>query len=242
MAQTRAGNSLATENETAAPPDVLYVVRQGANNEALRYSLRSLRNLPHGKVHIIGYCPPWVRNVYMVTTDQNDKGDQENSNTNLMLGMTDYLSETFVFMNDDFFIMQPTESIPVMHQGPLSEVIKRYRTGNRFHQAYSLITTKKQLESHGVKDLLSYELHMPMVMNKWSVQEMFDGWPLQLFAMRPRTLYGNKYKLKGEYINDAKEPSNPQNSRFISTSSNFTDSPAGSYVRSQFPDASAYES
>ena len=44
-------------------PDIVYVVRPGERNEELRYSLRSLSNLPHGRVWIAGYMPKWVTGV-----------------------------------------------------------------------------------------------------------------------------------------------------------------------------------
>ena len=40
--------------------DVVYCVKELITNEELRYSLRSLRNLPHRKVWIFGGCPKWV--------------------------------------------------------------------------------------------------------------------------------------------------------------------------------------
>lgn len=45
--------------------DILYLCRPGENLE-LRYSLRSLRNVPHGRVWIFGDCPDWVTNVNLV--------------------------------------------------------------------------------------------------------------------------------------------------------------------------------
>ncbi|MFF3129757.1 hypothetical protein ACFVRD_48125 [Streptomyces sp. NPDC057908] len=41
-------------------PDIVYVVRPWNQNEQLRYSLRTLANLPHRRVWIAGYCPTWV--------------------------------------------------------------------------------------------------------------------------------------------------------------------------------------
>lgn len=250
--QARTGTSAVTSIETAAAPyhltnstDVVYVVKPGDDNESLRYSLRSLANIPHGKVIISGYKPFWVKNVIAIYKDQEDIPDQQNSNENLLLAadMIPDLSDDFLFMNDDFFITQPTDTIPVMHQGDLDAVIQRYKTGNRYHQAYSLVTTKRELIAHNIgPELLSYELHMPMMFNRKLLVDMIKGFGQPLFALRPRTCYGNMYKLKGVYQDDAKDITNQEASRFVSTGADFDISRAGELVRARYPNAGPYES
>lgn len=222
--------------------DIVYVVRPGDDNEALRYSLRSLTNIPHGRVIIAGYVPKWVRNVYFAERDQSKASDQENSNANLFLALNmPGLSADVVIMNDDFFFMESMDSIPVLHQGSLDARIKAYETGNRMQQAYSLITTRKQLIWAGLdKDrLLSYELHMPMVMNRKKAEAMFHYWNQPLYAMRPRTVYGNLFQIGGEDTQDAKGATQPVKG-FISTTTGFR-GPAATGIRAQFATPSEYE-
>src|SRR5690606_29628433 len=54
---------------SAAPPDVVYIVGPG-RREWLRWSLRSLRNLRHRHVWVVGMRPSWVRNVGYIAVDQ----------------------------------------------------------------------------------------------------------------------------------------------------------------------------
>jgi len=254
--QTRAGNPVVTQAGTAGAPnhltdlDVVYVVREGETNESLIYSLRSLDNIPHGKVFISGGCPPELKGVYHIQKDAGgmEMPDQEDSNLNLFLAsINPDLSDDFIFMNDDFFILKKLPEIPVMHQGSLDERIAAYRSDNRFHQAYSLIRTRDVLMTlnnyNPAEPLLSYELHMPMVMNKYKLAYMFEMWRslgLELFALRPRTMYGNMYKLKGVNTRDAKNTVDTEG-RFTSTGVDFDISLAGDIVRREFSKPGAYE-
>lgn len=250
MRQTRTGNLVVTQAETAGAPhlnnllDVVYVVRDDdASNESLRYSLRSLINLPHRNVYISGGKPSWIKNCYHVAKDIGDMEipEQEDSNLNLYLATTvPTLSDDFIFMNDDFFIMKPTESIEVMHQGSLDDRIAQYKSDHRFHQAYSLIKTREVLLRYGCQNLLSYELHMPMIFNKRKLWALFQDWEEPLFALRPRTMYGNLYKINGVNTLDAKNSTNPEE-RFISTGADFDISIAGELVHAKFTRPSSYE-
>lgn len=234
---------------TMPPMDVVYVVRHGDDNEALRYSLRSLQNIPHGKIIIAGYIPRWVRNVHFAERDQSQSSDQENSNANLFLAVNmPNISEDIIFMNDDFFFMEAMTEIPVLHQGSLETRIKAYETNNRMQQAYSLITSRRKLIQAGFlrERLLSYELHMPMVMNVRKAQAMFRYWDagmpghqIPFYAMRPRTVYGNLFAIGGEETNDAKGATQPVHG-FISTITGFR-GPAAAGIRAQFATPSKYE-
>jgi hypothetical protein len=54
--------------------DYVYVVKEtptsGTATLELRYSLRSLRNFPRGRVFIAGFKPSWVKNVTHIPTVQ----------------------------------------------------------------------------------------------------------------------------------------------------------------------------
>lgn len=247
--QTRAGNPAVTSDETVALAlsfmDVVYVVRPGNDNEALRYSLRSLKNLPHRRVMIVGNCPSWVKDTGYFPVDQANKPDQENSNNNLRIAAdSPFLSDDFVFMNDDFIVMQPTDELPPLHQGSLNNRIDGYKTGDRYHQAYSLIATRQELRSLiPRKQLFSYELHIPMVFNKHKLKTMFRYWmhntTRPLASLRPRTMYGNLYSIGGTEASDVKGVKNAS-SQFISTTSGFNGADAAT-VRSVFRDPGRYE-
>lgn len=246
-AQTRTGNLAVMSDETAALDlstcDIVYVVRAEEQNEDLRYSLRSLANVPHKKVFISGYVPSWCTDIVPVPRDQEAQSNQENSNLNLLAAVNlDELSDDFIFMNDDFFIMQPSDVIPLFHQGLLSDVISRYKSNNRMGQAWSLIATRDELmRLRPGKELLSYELHMPMLMNKHKVRRMFEYWPRPVMALRPRSFYGNVYGENGVLTEDAKTTSRHKG-QFISTVYGESGDDAHELIRATFSTPSAYES
>lgn len=223
--------------------DIVYPVGPGRHEE-LRYSLRSLENIPHDKVWLVGDPPAWSQQTNNLRRDQSNLPPQSNSNANLFYAaLQDDLSDDFIFMNTDFFIMQPTETVPNMHMGSLDDLIQRYETGNRFHQAYSLITTRNWLLKHGYgPDLLSYELHMPMVFNKHKVVQLIRDFTKTqaLFTLRPRTCYGNAYNLNGEMVNDAKNSSDTE-ACFISGTDFGADDRAAKLVRQRFTNPGPYE-
>lgn len=104
------------------PPDVVYINRPGDENEELRYSLRSLKNLPHDRVFIVGYSPVWVRGCESIAVDPQ-RSKHASAESNLIAACSSLeVSDPFYVFNDDFYVMQEMETIPVLHEGPLSEV------------------------------------------------------------------------------------------------------------------------
>ena len=103
--------------------DVVYFVRKGDQNEELRYSLRSLVNLPHRKVWIVGHTPAWVTGVESIPGNVF-REKWWNVVDNLRLAALHVKAEQFVVMNDDIFLMRPPSLAPC-YRGPLVEQIAR---------------------------------------------------------------------------------------------------------------------
>ena len=51
--------------------DIVYFVKDTKINEELRYSLRSLKNFPHGKVWFYGGCPEGLKPDYHIKIEQD---------------------------------------------------------------------------------------------------------------------------------------------------------------------------
>ena len=82
--------------------DVVYIFKEDAenNSEDLRYSLRSLRNLPHNKVFIAGDKPAWATNIRHIPVAQT-KTKGENWSMNLSATVKSLeVSDNFLMMND----------------------------------------------------------------------------------------------------------------------------------------------
>ena len=218
--------------------DVVYVV--GSDSDELRYSLRSLANLPHRMVYIAGFIPDWVQKVQEVPVPQT-AGPQQNSNTNLLRAcLAPNLTDNFIFMNDDFFIMKPVERVENYHQGPLRQRIEQYVKNKNMTQAYSLIKTEEELERLGIKDPMSFELHTPMVMNKHKLLEAFNIAQCEMLALRPRTFYANYANITAKENHDVKGIAGEEEI-YLSTSDDFDTHPAGELIRNRFPAPSPYE-
>lgn len=222
-------------------PDVVYVVRAGDKNEELRYSLRSLANLPHGKVWIAGYCPKWVTGVGVIPVHARPGGHQH-AKANLRAACEHpEVSESFIYMNDDFFIMQPLDELPVMHRGPLADAVVNGGMATAYTRA--MRKTMEILTKRGIAEPVMYDLHAPMTVTKTG---MLEALRLASYPMiQERTLFGNLQHVGGERRHNHKvrrTERNWQSWPFLSTNdSTFRTLPVGQYIRSRFPEGSPYE-
>lgn len=233
--------------------DVVYVLRPGDHNEELRYSLRSLTNLPHRHVWIAGHCPTWVTGLGHIPTKQI--GSKWANSTENLWAAIDHpeVSEEFVLFNDDFFVMTPVDDIPTQHRGPVTGVFDEYHRTGRSASTWcqGMVGIIEVLRELGIPDPVSYELHIPMVLRKDRVREVLS------IPLRPsheaarqshkRTLYGNYWAIGGEQVPDCKVRHRSQRmirdgGPFLSTSDHlFRVSPVGRSIRAQFPEPSPYE-
>lgn len=224
--------------------DIVYICRPGEENEELRHSLRSLRNLPHERVWIAGHTPSWAVNVDSIpVTDHFDK--QTSALKNLIAACQhEEVSDPFLIFNDDFYIMQPLQQMPVLHRGLVSDVIEEHRNGSAYRIAME--KTLALMQREGLKEpILSYELHVPMAIEKLSMLLALSiGRGIRGFHLR--TFYGNMLQIGGERTADFKiyrgEQPHYRDWPLLSTSDQvFRTHPAGRYIRSSFPDPSPYE-
>ena len=183
----------------AEPLAVVYYVRRGDRNEELRYSLRSLVNLPHGPVWIVGYKPSWVRGVQYVEGNRG-RSAEHSAVDNLRLACEHLEADRFVVMNDDFYIRQPVQAVPSLHAGLLEERISAAATG----YGRQLRAAAALLSDRGFKHPLAWTLHIPLVV----VRETLAG-VLSLVGIRSpipewRTVYGNVARVPGYPADDVK--------------------------------------
>jgi hypothetical protein len=241
-------------------PDIVYLFKADPENDSedLRYSLRSLRNFLHNKVIIAGEKPGWARNIIHIPIAQT-KTKGKNWTMNLhAAASSEFVSDDFVMMNDDFFINNPIAEIPNINLGPMDQVVADYKT--RYPEGTPYITNMVALYNvllqKGYNDPVSYELHTPMMLNKRRVLELRD-----LMAKEPlyqyRTFYGNYFGIGGTAVKDVKVFRNPQHNDplyiadpdaylreqvFLSTTGGeFKNGAAGYYIKNRFSEKSPYE-
>lgn len=231
--------------------DVVYTLKEEDDNEELRYSLRSLaQNMGHNNLFFAGYMPTWVRNAYHIPVEQDRGSKYLNSRANIIAACeSPDVTSDFILMNDDFFILQPTEYLDWHYRDKLDEVIRHFAQHGTGPYLRGMKRTKEMLEDLGQDGLKSYELHIPTVVNKRKRLLMMDIQAVvnpdqDLF--HSNTFYGNFWSVGGTKMKDVKIYNNtdlpPKNARFLSTDdASFKRGRVGEYVRQKFPLRCIYE-
>jgi len=178
--------------------DIVYICRDG-DNEELRYSIRSVvKNLPHDKIWVVGGKPDWYIGNYIKVSQSGPK--YVNGRNNLKtICETKEISDSFILMNDDFYVINRVDSIPYMYSGTLSDKIKQREDVFSGNSYISLLRqTLGSLSRRKKSPILDYELHVPMVMEKKKLSKI-----LSLTGLW-RSVYGNVFDAGGIKIKDVK--------------------------------------
>jgi hypothetical protein len=188
--------------------DVVWVCRTGPNEE-LRYSIRSVaKNMPHENIVVVGGKPDWYTGTFIPVDSGSSTNKYENTKNNIrQIVDSPDISDDFVLMNDDFYVLKPIDQVPYYHNGLLADKIAefvRFTTWSTYTNVLS--RTMSVLNNLGIRDPLDYTLHIPMMFNK---QKLADILPHPIASIR--TLYGNIYKVGGRKMSDVKvHPKNHQ--------------------------------
>ena len=224
-------------------PDVVYRVRSGDSNEELRFSLRSLVNFPHRNVWIVGHKPAWVTNVRHIPGNKHGKQKWANGWNNIELACQHGdISDPFILVDDDMFFLKPTTEIPNLHRDKLRDQIARTPSGSWKTTLQNALTW---LESQGINDPDSYELHIPYVVHKAQMLEVLTkarnwSWPAN---PQWRTVESNYWRRGGTQGPDVKVRSSkmPDVDNLLSTTDT-TFKHARSELERLFPRKCVYES
>lgn len=220
--------------------EVVYYVRPGERNDELRYSLRSLVNLAHDRVLLVGYKPKWVTNVEHIPALMTPGGPQMTAADHLLRACERVEGDEFVVMNDDFYLMEPVERVPSLHAGSLAEkaVATRGSYGNALREALRRLT--------GLTDPLAWTLHIPLVVVRQALVDVLR--PILAGShriVRPewRTMYGNLSGAIGEQAPDVKvrRRTDPMPTGPFLSSHDSAISWLGPILRHRFPAPSPYE-
>jgi hypothetical protein len=178
--------------------DLVYICRND-DNEELRYSIRSaVKNLPHDKIWVVGGKPDWYTGNYIKVSQTRSKYVNARNNLKTICASED-ISDSFILMNDDFYIINKVHSVPYMYSGTLDAKIKIREdlfTGNSYITL--LRQTLSVLSRRSKNPILDYELHVPMVMEKKKLSKVLK------FSGLWRSVYGNMFEVGGNQIKDVK--------------------------------------
>lgn len=227
-------------------PDIVVPVRELSVNQQLRYALRSwAANLPHRRVWIVGYRPSWAAGVEHIPTVQ--RGTKYQNTTAAVRAACEHpeVSDRFLLCNDDFFVMDRLDEVPVLHRGPVSDVEAYYVTRGNGHYLRGLRETRDWLVGLGHDDPLSYELHVPLPVDKAAMLATLNA-GAHLDVLHKRTAYGVLNRVGGDRIEDVKVlhrgPTFDRTSPFLSTMpDSFANGAVGQLIRRSFARSSRYE-
>lgn len=231
--------------------DIVYMVKPGETNEELRHSLRSLANLPHGRVWLVGYKPRWVRNVGYLPMMQRGPKHHNTWRNWVTIAQSPELPDRFVLFNDDFFVTRPVETIPTLHRGTLDSMIEWLGKARVPAYRQRMEATRRVLRRAGRPEpYYAYEMHAPMVMDRAVHADSVD-WLLRNAVAPPesmakRSFYANWQPLGGEQATDIKVRHGAQglpesHLPFLSTAPESWAGLAGGWVRRTFAVPSVYE-
>lgn len=226
--------------------DIVYILRNDIEPQELRYSLRTLKNFPHGRVWFFGGEPAYLKpDVQKYIAQRGDTPWERVSFTLRQACAETELTDDFWLFNDDFFIMKPVTEYEPKYNGTLWQHIIEVEDRHGGHpSAYTaqLRRTAKALQEADLPQL-NYALHVPMLINKEKALKTLDRFP---FVPMFRSLYGNMNHINGVDTEDVKiatinkEP-DPE-AELLSTSDNsWLAGKVGAFIRERFPDKSKYE-
>lgn len=179
--------------------DYVYICRAG-DNEELRYSIRSVvKNATHNNIWVVGQKPDWyVGNFVNVP----DTGTKFTNIHNCFSAIADIgaISDDFVLIEDDMFIVQPVGIMPIYSGGSMADRIKELQDINPTSRYTKLLqsTYNYIVRFLKVKDPVNYEIHFPLVMNKQKLSKALRHSVFQ------KSVYGNQFKIGGQVTADVK--------------------------------------
>lgn len=190
--------------------DVVYLVGPGtamAFNE-LRYSLRSLdlymKN--YRNVFIVGLLPAFIDPDKVIHIEQYDQYENPAKNiaTKVLAACLDErLSDEFVFMNDDYFLLKPIDATnyPHFYKNTLEQAMQMNRGSSylwHLKQTYDILRQRN-------KPLKNFDGHCPMIFKKSAMTSVIGDYPWNVKnGYTLRSLYCNSLFIEGELRQDMK--------------------------------------
>ncbi len=223
--------------------DVVYVYKENIKGGMnLKYSLRSLCNIKHNKVFIVGDLPDWVNNTTYIPFDFNKKGNRVVNVFNQIKKACQHgeVSEDFILFNDDYYVLKPIGKLNYYIRGKEPKKNKSYY--------YKSWMRTKDLFGDDFKSFCP--LHTPIIYNKKKFLELFEKFDINK-KYAHKSLYGNYHKISDcEVIGDSKVKSvgafqravNNKDRVFLSTINKVERSPNFEFEMNKlFPNKSFYE-
>lgn len=229
--------------------DIVYVVKDSAYNDELKYSLRSVeKNFPHNRVWFYGGKPLGLHPDKQVLVNQTGPTKWDNVRGMMInIAENDEITEDFVLFNDDFFVMRPVKTLPAYRYKSMESLCEWVEEQDGLTRASTytknIREVAKDLEKAGLPTH-NFILHLPIAINRKKFLEILKRFP---DTKSPRSVYGNAYLVKNSVVRkDVKifrsKDMPPKDADYISTEDYvFKNGKVGVLIRGAFPDKSKWE-
>jgi hypothetical protein len=180
--------------------DFVYTCRDGENEE-LKYSIRSVINsFPDATIWVAGGKPDWYVGNY-IKVDQSRTSHVNQLANFVAVCNSEDISNEFILMNDDFFIVNKINKIEYFNGGLLQDKIDLYQdlVGDNSY-VRRLMQTISRLHKYKIDNPIDYELHIPFPVEKDKLKTVLD----KDGRFHWRSIYGNVFQVGGELIKDVK--------------------------------------
>ena len=228
--------------------DVVVMVRQGREYEELRYALRSLVNVPHSRVWVYGGRPEWLTGATHVPVQQGPVQHANTARITQAIAGNRALSDEWYWWHDDMYVLARMDVIPRLYRATWTDWAAAAPGRKGPHGPAKTTATAEALAAFGKVPEYSYELHVPMVVERAVFADMVTAvttWrPEALIHVQKRSLYGNWASYGGRRADDVKFRIDGHLGggwQYASSPSTALTGPAGEQIRAMFPDPSPYE-
>lgn len=212
-------------------PAVFYPYKKNYSRE-LEYSIKSLKNVPHDGVYIIGDKPDYDVPATIIAL----RPHQMPHSPYIDVFMKHYTAcleidaDELLVMNDDFFIMQPYD-FKMYDRGSMAAHIAERRRNDAYKTM--LQNTYVYLVSNG-ETTKDYTTHTPFLYDRKNLLALINQVMPDIKrgkTMSIRTLYGNIFNVPSETIKDVKNPEVYEGLPILSTNEHTFTGKLGQYIR-----------
>lgn len=227
--------------------DIVYILKEDIDPNELIYSLRSVdENFPHRKVWFVGGQPSGLVPDGRIIHHQEGytKWERVRSSLKTIIDCKE-ITDDFYLFNDDFFVLKKMRGEFLnLSNGTLEKRIRdiEKKQGKPTRYSRSLTVLKAELVHRGL-DTVSFAVHMPMLVNKDKIAEVFKNFNMDSMF---RSAYGNYHHIPYKSHDDVKiydrETIPDVEWEYLSTTEEtFREGNVGKFIRMMFPNPSRFE-
>lgn len=179
------------------------------NDTELKFALRSLEmHYPDmGNVYLVGEKPNWVKPKSIIHLIAIDYPGLEYKEANIMRKVylacgQSSLSQKFIFLNDDHFLMSPIPPLPYYYERTLLDTLNSRTAHDSYYN--SIANTLFELERRK-KPTLNFDIHAPIIYDKSKFLEVMGQYDWSVhYGYLIKSLYCNTLGIMGTQYPDLK--------------------------------------